>query len=223
MKQTEVNTHSSAAGSLILVNAGHPFNGQMAEKNLIPVSGLQSGVCMERQAAVLLNRLMSDINGWNRIQAVSGWRSTQEQQEIWDNSLKENGASFTRDYVAVPGCSEHETGLAIDLGLRRETIDFLRPEFPYTGFCTIFRKNAPRYGFIERYPSGKSHITGIAHEPWHFRYVGVPHAQIMTELGLTLEEYHAFLHRYPMGEKPLVYRVGTLEFHISYLPFSTFK
>ena len=95
------------------------------------------------------------IGGWNHIAPVSGWRSQEEQQSIWNESTEENGADFTAKYVAQPGHSEHQTGLAIDLGLRREKLDFIRPSFPYSGICEIFRQKAARYGFIERYPAGK--------------------------------------------------------------------
>ncbi len=97
---------------------------------------------------------------------------------------------FTRQYVAIPGCSEHETGLAIDLALDTGgEIDFIRPYFPYDGICSEFRARAAEFGFIERYPSGKEHITRIAAEPWHFRYVGAAHAVYLAAHGLTLEEY----------------------------------
>ena len=108
-------------------------------------------------------------------------------------SLLENGEEFTNKFVARPGHSEHQTGLAIDLGLKQPDIDFLRPNFPYEGICQTFRELAADYGFIERYPVGKEAITGIAHEPWHFRYVGVPHAKIMVDHNWTLEEYHLHL------------------------------
>ena len=111
--------------------------------------------------------------------------------------MAENGEDFTRKFVAAPGCSEHQTGLAIDLALRAEDIDFIRPDFPYDGVCGRFREIAPDYGFIERYPAGKEYITGIAAEPWHFRYVGRPHARLMRDMGLTLEEYVEFLRGYP--------------------------
>ena len=120
---------------------------------------------------------------------VSGWRSHREQQKIWDDTIAEKGELFTRKYVAVPGCSEHETGLAIDLAENAPEIDFICPEFPRTGICGKFRERAPHYGFIERYPKGKESVTGIGAEPWHFRYVGLPHSLIMTGLGLVLEEY----------------------------------
>ena len=110
---------------------------------------------------------------------------------IYTDSLRENGPEFTAKFVAMPGHSEHLTGLAIDLGLRQPKIDFIRPAFPYEGICQKFRELAPAYGFIERYPKGKEHITGIAHEPWHFRYVGTPYSETMAFKGMTLEEYLA--------------------------------
>ena len=74
-----------------------------------------------------------------------------EQERIYRESLRDNGPAFTRRFVALPGCSEHETGLAIDLGERRASIDFIRPAFPDTGLCSAFRRRAARYGFILRY------------------------------------------------------------------------
>ena len=70
-----------------------------------------------------------------------------------------------------------------------EHMDFICPEFPYDGICGHFRALAPDYGFILRYTKEKEAITGISEEPWHFRYVGVPHARIITDRGLCLEEY----------------------------------
>ena len=71
-------------------------------------------------------------------------------------------------------------------------------------FANEFRKEASNYGFIERYSKGKEHITGIAHEPWHFRYVGCPHSKIMSETSMTLEEYLLFVKRFSQ-EKPYVW------------------
>ena len=129
---------------------------------------------LEQCAATALNQLMAELDGWRYITAVSGWRSQEEQREIYLQSLLENGEEFTNQFVARPGHSEHQTGLAIDLGLKQPDIDFLRPYFPYKGICQTFRELSTDYGFIERYPAGQEAITGIAHEPWHFRYVGVP-------------------------------------------------
>jgi len=174
--------------ALVLVNLQHscPVD---AVRDLVPVRRDFPGVLLEREAADALSRLMEELDGWKDILPVSGWRSLVEQREIYDASLRENGPAFTKKFVALPGHSEHQTGLAIDLGLRLPEIDLIRPAFPYEGICQRFREAAPAYGFIERYPAGKEAVTGIAHEPWHFRYVGAPHAEIITRRGLTLEEY----------------------------------
>ncbi len=227
-------------GSLILVNSRYPCRQQpgmvlvpacenaaaasrnTAYENAPAASGNTAcenaaAILLERRAAVLLNSLMESIHGWRQIVPVSGWRSQGEQQKIWDDSLQENGRIFTETYVALPGHSEHQTGLAIDLGLQQEHIDFIRPEFPYTGICQTFRRRASGFGFVERYPKDKEHVTGIGHEPWHFRYVGVPHAAVMEQLRLTLEEYTDFLRQFPYGERPYQYRQGGLAVNISYL------
>ena len=216
MKRAVRKNRSASADSLLLVNGAHPYWGMSDRGGLAPVGPGGDGVLLERHAAALLNRLMEDIRGWGQIVPVSGWRSQEEQQSLWEQSLRENGEGFTRKFVAAPGCSEHQTGLAIDLGLRQEKLDFIRPEFPYTGICQNFRRRAARYGFIQRYPSGKEHITGIAHEPWHFRYVGIPHGEIISTLSVTLEEYLELLKQYPVGGKPFSFRTDRYEFHISY-------
>lgn len=203
-------------GHLVLVNRQYPYSGRVPP--LVPVQEEKPAVFMEHRAAASLSGLMAAMHGWRQITAVSGWRSLQEQQDIWDQSLSENGPAFTQTYVAVPGHSEHQTGLAIDLALKSPAIDRICPDFPYEGICQTFRENAAAFGFVERYPAGKESVTGIGHEPWHFRYVGVPHAQIMTAMGLTLEEYHALLRRFPYGRPPFVYACGERVFEIAYLP-----
>ena len=123
---------------LILVNARHACPGGVPD--LIPVGG--SPVLLDWQAAQALEALMEELDGWQSIVPVSGWRSFEEQTGIYQSSLAENGPAFTRKYVALPGHSEHQTGLAIDLGLRGPEIDFIRPDFPYEGVCQRFRERA---------------------------------------------------------------------------------
>lgn len=205
------------AGSLVLVNAAHACCASIRAEDLVPVGDGSRQVLLDRRAAVLLARLMEDIRGWTGITVVSGWRPLAQQQKIWEDSLRDNGEAFTRSYVAVPGHSEHQTGLAIDLAQKKEPIDFIRPAFPDDGLCRLFRKQAARYGFIQRYPAGKEAVTGIACEPWHFRYVGIPHAAIMAERGLTLEEYLLFLRQYPHGVRPFIYETECRRFAVSFL------
>jgi D-alanyl-D-alanine dipeptidase/carboxypeptidase len=175
-------------------------------------------VHLERRFAAVYEKLIDELCAHEQVTAVSGWRSQQEQEEIYNDSMLENGADFTRKYVAFPGHSEHQTGLAVDLALKQPEIDFLRPHFPYTGVCGAFRERARIFGFIERYPKGKENITGIAYEPWHFRYVGAPHATLMEQMGDTLEEYHAYVKQFLYGHNPLKYVFGNSAMEISYLP-----
>lgn len=182
-------------GSLLLVNADHPLR-ESGREQLLPVTAEYPDVLMMREAVYILHLIFEKLRCQDRIVPVSGYRSAEEQTEIFRTSLEENGEEFTRRFVAVPNHSEHQTGLAVDLGLKQEVIDFICPEFPYEGICDRFRRTAPGYGFIERYPKGKEGVTGIGHEPWHFRYVGYPHSGIMDEQGLTLEEYMTFIRQY---------------------------
>lgn len=201
-------------GLLILVNAEHPI--QHMERPVLAPAVPGSDILLDSRAAAMLSGLISRIGAAGEIVPVSGWRSEAEQREIWDGSMRESGEEFTRKYVALPGCSEHQTGLAIDLALRADNIDFIRPEFPYDGVCGRFRALAADYGFVERYQSGKEGVTGIAAEPWHFRYVGRPHARIMCEMGLCLEEYVEYLRAYPYPERLLEVRGEVYEAEVGF-------
>ena len=222
MKSSIVPKQSIHTGDLILVNREYKYY-ESEEQALVPVFDQTPQILMERRAATCLSALMESICGWQGIVPVSGWRSMQEQKEIYDDSIVQSGLDFTQKYVAYPGHSEHQTGLAIDLGLKQEKIDFIRPDFPYTGLCGTFREKAADYGFIERYPAGKEKITGIGHEPWHFRYVGTPHAAIITEMRLTLEEYIDFIRQYPYGQKSFVFQSNGAKIFISFLKIEPAK
>ncbi len=202
------------SGLLVLVNAEHPI--RRRERPVLAPAAPGSDVLLDTRAAAMLTGLISRLGAAGEIVPVSGWRSMREQREIWDGSMAENGTEFTRKYVALPGCSEHQTGLAIDLALRSDNIDFIRPDFPYDGICGRFRALAADYGFIERYQAGKEHITGIAAEPWHFRYVARPHARLMSDNGLCLEEYVELLRSYPYPERLLETRGGVYEADVGF-------
>lgn len=183
-------------GPLVLVNAHYPLQGGEPE-GLVPADDRFPQVLLERRAAGLLSACLQAVGGRGRIVPVSGWRSRREQQAIWDDTMEKEGPVFTRQYVALPGCSEHQTGLAIDLGKAAPVIDFIRPDFPFSGVCGDFRRCAARYGFLQRYRRDKEALTGISEEPWHFRYVGAPHAALMEAHGLCLEEYRPFIQERP--------------------------
>ena len=97
--------------------------------------------------------------------------------------------------VAVPGTSEHQTGLAIDLSNNAGLSD----NFRNTEQGQWLLANCWNYGFILRYDNNKTALTAVAYEPWHYRYVGLPHSLIMRDHGWVLEEYMDALHKLPAG------------------------
>lgn len=223
MKIVSLKREAVYTGDLILVNREYEYREQLPHLSPVETEKEENPteILFDYRAGILLHQLMEEINGWEQIVPVSGWRSLQEQKQIWADSLAENGLEFTLKYVAVPGHSEHQTGLAIDLGLKQEEIDFIRPDFPYEGICQRFREKAASYGFVERYPQGREQMTQIGHEPWHFRYVGVPHAAIMTQKGFVLEEYTAFLKDFRYGQNPYAVQTASGEILVSYVKAET--
>lgn len=213
-------------GSLILVNRRYPLRHNPRKRELCSVSANQPQIYMECESAAMLRKLLKEVqcrysdsknanlqesaNGKGKvlkiqppIVGVSGYRSREEQVKIFEGSLQENGRKFTETYVAFPDHSEHQTGLAIDLAKNSSEIDFICPDFPYEGVCQKFRERMADFGFIERYPQEKQEVTGIGAEPWHFRYVGVPHARIIQEMGMVLEEYVEWLKQFDLQSNPL--------------------
>ena len=85
------------------------------------------------------------------------------------------------------GCSEHQTGLAVDM----HNMSSAQPAFADTYEAKWLAENAWKFGFILRFPSDKTEVTGMTFEPWHYRYVGRYHAKIIRDNGLCLEEYIA--------------------------------
>ncbi len=211
-------------GTLILVNRKTPLKSRIAEERLtgfpkdkepLPGGGFRM-LALEQETARMLRFALQSLSGPGKIALVSGYRKEWEQQELYGKSLREKGEVFTRSYVAFPGCSEHETGLAVDLGELTEEIDYICPSFPYRGICQEFREKAASYGFVERYQKDKKKLTGISPEPWHFRYVGTPHARIMKSRGMCLEEYLDDLQNYPLGKRELVWQEEGWQFSIGY-------
>lgn len=158
------------------------------------VQVLEQDIALHAACLGRLEELIRAAGALEDIVVVSGYRTMEEQKAIYEGSLAENGPAFTANYVAWPGCSEHQTGLAVDVGeIVEGEPDFIAPSFPDHGACGAFKKLAASYGFVQRYKEGKEALTGIACEPWHFRYVGVPHAACMESLDMCLEEYVAHM------------------------------
>ncbi|ABW20388.1 D-alanyl-D-alanine carboxypeptidase family protein [Alkaliphilus oremlandii] len=208
MKRIVLRSKDIYRGNLILINQKHPIQIKEEEiiKDLTPIGNCLSEHFINKNTAKALQYILNKINSEDRIIPVSGFRSRREQIDLYKSSVRDNGLEFTQQFVAKPDESEHQSGMAIDLGENKRDIDFICPDFPYNGVFNKFREEAKKCGFIERYKEGKESITGISKEPWHFRYVGYPHSVIIEEKGFALEEYHDFIKNYTSIEHSFKYK-----------------
>ena len=148
-----------------------------------------------------LNHMLDDFQtetGHSDIIIISGYRTTEQQQELYDADLEDTGED-TSTLVAKPGYSEHETGYAMDFSLFEDGIS---ADYDGTGEYDWINQNCAHYGFILRYPENKTDLTEIRYESWHYRYVGQPHAYYMQQNDLCLEEYIETLKDYSV-DNPL--------------------
>ncbi|WP_239740888.1 M15 family metallopeptidase [Mammaliicoccus sp. M-M45] len=145
-----------------------------------------------RTARNQLNQLIQDArNDGLDVVFRSGYRSYEEQEQLYNDYVARDGEKAANQYSAKPGKSEHQTGLAFDVGSNKATDDF-RKSFGNTNEGKWIKEHAHKYGFIVRYPNGKENITGYQYEPWHLRYVGKDLANEINKQNTTLEEYYNY-------------------------------
>lgn len=161
-------------------------------------SGESEKKLMQEPAARALEKLFAKADEEGiEIHAVSGYRSFNTQTTIFNYNVKNQGYEEARRYSAMPGTSEHQTGLAMDVSspsVGNALDDFLGD----TEEGKWLAANCAEFGFIIRYPEGKEEITGYAYEPWHLRYVGPTLAKVIMANNLTLEEY--FMESIPVSQ-----------------------
>jgi zinc D-Ala-D-Ala carboxypeptidase len=196
-------------GSLLLVNKDYPVpKGGADQKNSSFIGGKElSGYFSLADSTVHLTKWMAERlvvmfeaaaeDGVKHFRINSGYRSEKEQSRLH----KQMG-----DQYAMPaGFSEHNMGLSVDIGSALMEMN-KAPEGEW------LQKNAWQYGFVLRYPKNKTEITGIRYEPWHFRYVGLPHSAIMQQNNLVLEEYLDELKE----KKSITVKVGSQRYGLFY-------
>ncbi|MFV0441458.1 MAG: D-alanyl-D-alanine carboxypeptidase family protein [Lachnospirales bacterium] len=191
MKKINLEKKDMHRGNLIVVNLKYPMYIK-SNKAFEEICNPFEKFLIDKEVKEKLLTIFEKIKSDGQILVESGYRDKEGQRKIYQDITKEKGIEYAEKYVAIPGHSEHHTGLAIDLALFKEGDDPYG-EFRYTGICEKFRKRALDYGFIQRYKKDKEQITGISEEPWHFRYVGYPHSAIMDKENLCLEEYIEYL------------------------------
>ncbi len=152
--------------------------------------------------------------GSKSVNVVAGYRTEEFQQHLFDQSVERNGLEHAQKYVAQPGGSEHHTGYAVDFSILNR--DGSSAEYDGSGEYAWINENCHNYGYIVRYETGKEELTGIWDEPWHFRYLGIPHATKAAELGLCMEEYMDWLKGYTFGGEHLTISCAAGEYEVWY-------
>ncbi|MFJ6002711.1 D-alanyl-D-alanine carboxypeptidase family protein [Arthrobacter sp. NPDC092385] len=176
-----------AASSVVVVNKRRPLN--PARYIPGPLVGVE-GPLLRSDAAQQFSRLLADARaGGIAMVPISGYRSYDTQASLYASYVNRYGQATADLISARPGYSEHQTGLAVDIGISDGTCS-LQECFAGTPAGAWAAGNAWRYGFVIRYPQGQTPVTGYAYEPWHLRYVGATIASEMRVHGVpTLEHY----------------------------------
>jgi D-alanyl-D-alanine carboxypeptidase len=155
----------------------------------IPIAPDSTSPMIRKEAAGALEKMVADAKkeGYELV-LNSAFRSYEQQQEVYDLYFELYDEVTARGLVALPGTSEHQTGLAIDF-TSQSVLDGERLVFGDTAESRWLRDNAFRYGFIFRYPPDRMDATGTSAEPWHYRYVGIEAAQEIQNKNWILEDY----------------------------------
>lgn len=192
--QVSTFTQSESDGwNLMLVNRDNPIPSDFT----VTLSDVGDGHQVDqRMAPALLEMLSASKQAGYDILIVSSYRTMEKQTQLYEQKVEymqeigytqEEAEEEAGKIVAVPGTSEHQLGLAIDLVSADYTM--LDEQQEQTASYRWLVQHCAEYGFILRYPNGKNHITGIIYEPWHFRYVGKEIALEIMEQEICLEEY----------------------------------
>lgn len=175
---------------LILVNKYYYLDNNYTPKNLVNVSSKHGTGKLKKEVYEAFKLMYNDAAKDNLYLYISSpYRSYNRQNVLYNTYVKKDGESKADTYSARPGYSEHQTGLAFDLGTA-ENHDI--NEFVESKEFKWMKNNAHKYGFILRYPYGKKYITGYIYEPWHYRYVGIDAATYIYNNNITFEEYYAY-------------------------------
>lgn len=203
-----VKTKDTYKGDLILVNEDHQYFAGDEELVSILTKNDETGrscftavdydykiISAAYEPMAQMIESFYEATGISDLMIYGSYRTREFQQMLYDNDLAANGEDSST-LVAKPGYSEHETGYAFDFS-RYEKGTGAPVDYDGTGEYAWFAENCYKYGFIIRYTEDKQDITKIQSEPWHFRYVGIPHAYYMTNKNLCLEEYIDLVRNHP--------------------------
>lgn len=196
--QTAVDSYvneASLGGNLFLVNRDYAITADYVPNDLVTpnVLGGNETTMLRAEAAAALEEMFAaakEEEGYLLV-AVSGYRSYGKQASIHRRKIETVGKKEALRVSAPAGCSEHQLGLAMDVGRKKNTN--LNKSFGDSPEGQWVAENCYRFGFIIRYKAEWEEVTGYKYEPWHIRYVGKDHAARIYELDIPFEYYVAQL------------------------------
>lgn len=173
----------------VLVNKHRQLSKDYEPSDLVKIDAKYAALKNQKASRIAVNAFISmykaaEKEGYGLV-INSSYRSYDDQEEICNQYKELYGDSYVQKYVALPGFSEHQTGLAFDIGSTKSNVFANSKEYEWV------QDNAYKYGFIQRFPKGYEDITGFRAEPWHYRYVGKKIAKYIYENKITYEEYYA--------------------------------
>lgn len=193
----------SEEGVLRLVNRDHKISKEYVPADLVVPKvptrkkGMENKILLRQEAAAALEAMFDAAKreaGFT-LYATSGYRSFGIQQILFNGRAQELGKETANKTVAVPGSSEHQLGLVMDV--QAPSMLNLNRSFGDTEEGKWVAQNAHRFGFIIRYKKEWTDITGYAYEPWHLRYVGLAHSMALFQLNIPFEYYHDIIKDWP--------------------------
>ena len=219
-------------GSLILVSelVERAYDFEQPQE-LVTLYGNKSSSYKIASSALSLNRETFDAvekmfnaykeeTGNGDYQITEAHRTLEAQTSIYESFKEKYGDEQGTLLAAKPGYSEHHSGYAFDMnvfaGGTSYSLGTAGDVDPIYGWIY---EHADEYGLVVRYPEGKTNVTGITNEPWHFRYVGKGHASYMKEHDLVLEEYVALLYKYPHDGKHLEFEYDGVKYDVCFVMF----
>ncbi|MET3288467.1 UNVERIFIED_CONTAM: LAS superfamily LD-carboxypeptidase LdcB [Brevibacillus sp. OAP136] len=200
LPQAKLMDNTTATDLHVLVNKQNALPSSYIPSDLVKInipfsfSGESPKKMLRKEAAEALESLVAQAASEKiKLVGVSGYRPYHLQEAIFASNVKTEGFAEANRTSAIPGQSEHQTGLSIDIS-SPVVKNQLTEKLGTTAEGKWLAQNAYKFGFIIRYPQDKEKVTGYSYEPWHIRYVGKDMAQVLQEKNLTLEEYYQTVH-----------------------------
>ena len=186
----EYNNIGDIVNYLMLVNKDNLVDRTYIPDDLVNSNSMyRDNILVNKKVLKMFNLMKKEASKLNyNIDIMSGYRDYYYQEKIYNKLVKEMGLNYAFRYIAMPGASEHQTGLAIDICIYRSDKAYVEKQLTDFEEIAWLEQNAHRFGFILRYPKDMEDVTGYNYEPWHFRYVGNK-ASYLYYNDLVLEEY----------------------------------